>query len=188
MGRDRVDVDGTGEPLDRTNGGFDVVPDDLHDSSPIGAVTRRRSGRRCRWTTRRTRRIIRAVEHSNVAAYRRTADAFRARDTQALAGLIDGEVVWHVPGTSPLAGEIRGREALFRWFDRLHEVTEGTFTLKEHDVLGTDDHVVALSDRSAVRDGVRVSERHALLGRSPARAVVSLFGPRRLGRVARRTC
>ncbi len=42
-------------------------------------------------------------------------------------------------------------------FDRLHEVTEGTFTLKEHDVMGTDDHVVALSDMSAVRDGVRIS-------------------------------
>ena len=97
------------------------------------------------------------MEHSNVAAYRRTADAFRARDTEVIAGLIDDEVVWHVLGSSPLAGEIRGREALLRWFDRLHEVTEGTFTLKEHDVLGTGDHVVALSDMSAVRDGVRIS-------------------------------
>jgi ketosteroid isomerase-like protein len=101
--------------------------------------------------------MIRVVEHSNVAAYRRTADAFRERDTEILAGLIDDEVVWHVLGSSPLAGGIRGREALFRWFDRLHEVTEGTFTLKEHDVLGTDDHVVALSGMSAVRDGVRIS-------------------------------
>jgi ketosteroid isomerase-like protein len=97
------------------------------------------------------------MEHANAAAYRRTADAFRARDMEALTRLIDGEVVWHVPGTAPLAGEIRGREALFHWFDRLHEITGGTFTLKEHDVLGTDDHVVALSDMSAVRDGVRVS-------------------------------
>jgi ketosteroid isomerase-like protein len=97
------------------------------------------------------------VEHPNAAAYRRTADAFRARNTEALAELIDHEVVWHVPGTTPLAGEVVGREALFRWFDRLHEVTEGTFTLKEHDVLGTDDHVAALSDMSAAKNGSRVS-------------------------------
>ena len=97
------------------------------------------------------------MEHLNAAAYRRTADAFRARDNEALAGLIDKEVVWHVPGATPLAGEIVGRDALFRWFARLHEVTEGTFTLKEHDVLGSDDHVVALSDMSAVRNGSRVS-------------------------------
>jgi uncharacterized protein len=101
--------------------------------------------------------MIRMMANSNVVAYRRTADAFRARDSGALAGLIDDDVVWHVFGSSPLAGEIRGREALFRWFDRLHEVSEGTFTLKEHDVLGTDDHVVALSTMSAVRDGVRIS-------------------------------
>ncbi len=96
------------------------------------------------------------VEHSNVAAYCRTADAFRARDTEALAELIDRDVIWHVPGISPLAGEIRGREALFEWFDRLHEITDGTFTLKEHDVLGTDDQVVALSEMGAVRDGAPI--------------------------------
>jgi uncharacterized protein len=99
----------------------------------------------------------RPIRWTDAAAYRRTADAFRARDTEALAELIDHEVVWHIPGTTPLAGQVRGREALFRWFDRLHEATEGTFTLKEHDVLGTDDHVVALSDMSAVKDGVRIS-------------------------------
>ena len=96
------------------------------------------------------------MEHPNAAAYGRTADAFRARDTEALAGLIEHEVVWYVPGTTPFAGEVVGRDALFQWFDR-HEVTEGTFTLKEHDVLGTDDHVVALSEMSAVRNGSRVS-------------------------------
>ena len=82
------------------------------------------------------------MEHPNAEAYRRTADAFRAGYRDALAGLIDEDVVWHVPGMSPLAGEIHGREALFRFFDRLHEVTDGTFMLKEHDVLATDDHVV----------------------------------------------
>src|SRR6266496_1184862 len=91
------------------------------------------------------------MEHHNAEAYRRTADAFRSGDGNALAGLIDEDVVWHVPGMSPLAGEIHGREALFRFFDRLHEVTDGTFMLKEHDVLATDDHVVALSHMSAVR-------------------------------------
>jgi len=44
-----------------------------------------------------------------------------------------------------------------RFFDRLRDVTEGTFMLKEHDVLGTDDHVVALSHMSAVREKIPVS-------------------------------
>jgi hypothetical protein len=48
-------------------------------------------------------------------------------------------VIWHVLGSSPLAGEIRGREALLRWFNHLHEVTEGTITPEERDVPGTGD-------------------------------------------------
>jgi ketosteroid isomerase-like protein len=97
------------------------------------------------------------MEHSNAVAYRRTADAFRARDSEALAQLIAEDVTWHVPGGTPLAGEIRGLDTLFRWFERLHEVTNGTFILREHDVLATDDHVVALSDMSSETDGRRVS-------------------------------
>ena len=96
------------------------------------------------------------MEHPNAAAYRRTADAFRARDSEALAKLIANDVIWHVPGGTQLAGDIVGLDALFRWFERLHEVTKGTFTLKEHDVLATDDHVVALSDMSSEIDGHRV--------------------------------
>jgi ketosteroid isomerase-like protein len=38
-------------------------------------------------------------EHPDALAYRRTADAFRARDMDALAQLFDEDVVWHVPGT-----------------------------------------------------------------------------------------
>ncbi|HET7928145.1 MAG TPA: nuclear transport factor 2 family protein, partial [Actinomycetota bacterium] len=97
------------------------------------------------------------MEHPNAALYRRTADAFREGDRVALAALIDEDVVWHIPGSAPMAGDIHGREALFRFFDRLRDVTEGTFTLEEHDVLGTDDHVVALSHMSAVREGIPVS-------------------------------
>jgi|SRR5205085_2536130 len=97
------------------------------------------------------------MEHSNAAAYRRTADAFRARDSETLAQLIADDVIWHVPGDSPLAGDIGGIEELFRWFERLHQVTKGTFGLREHDVLANDDHVVALSDMSSERAGRRIS-------------------------------
>jgi ketosteroid isomerase-like protein len=68
-------------------------------------------------------------EHPNATAYRCTADAFRAGDRETLAALIDEDVVWHIPGSGPLAGDIDGREALFRFFDRLRDVTEGTFTI-----------------------------------------------------------
>ena len=37
-------------------------------------------------------------EHPNVVAYRRTADAFRARDFDVIRSLVVEDVVWHVPG------------------------------------------------------------------------------------------
>jgi ketosteroid isomerase-like protein len=97
------------------------------------------------------------MEHPNALAYRRTADAFRAGDRDTLTKLIDQDVVWHVPGSSAAAGDIRGREAIFQFLEPLREVTDGTFVLKEHDVLGSNDHVVALSYMSGVREQETVS-------------------------------
>jgi ketosteroid isomerase-like protein len=97
------------------------------------------------------------MEHPNALVYRRTADAFRARDRDTLTELIDEDVVWHVPGSSAMAGDIHGREAVFQFLERLREVTDGTFVLKEHEVLGSNDHVVALSYMSAVREQESVS-------------------------------
>jgi ketosteroid isomerase-like protein len=95
-------------------------------------------------------------EHPNVAAYRRTADAFRARDFDAIRSLVAENVVWHVPGRHPMAGEIRGLDELVAFLSRLSELG---FTLREHDVLGNDEHVCALSYMGARRPGVDIEIR-----------------------------
>lgn len=95
-------------------------------------------------------------EHPNVAAYRRTADAFRARDFDAIRSLVAENVVWHVPGRHPMAGEIRGLDELVAWLSRLSELG---FTLREHDVFGNDEHVCALSYMGARRPGVVIEIR-----------------------------
>jgi len=95
-------------------------------------------------------------EHADAVAYRRTADAFRARDFAALEGLIADDVVWHVPGRHRWAGEIRGRGALLAWLASLHELG---FWLREHDVLASDQHVCALSVMGARRPGIEVETR-----------------------------
>jgi ketosteroid isomerase-like protein len=61
------------------------------------------------------------AEHPNAVAYRKAADAFRARDLRAIEALVDEDVVWHVPGHHPRAGEIRGRDALLAWLADLAE-------------------------------------------------------------------
>jgi ketosteroid isomerase-like protein len=95
-------------------------------------------------------------EHPNATAYRRTADAFRARDFETLRMLVADDVVWHVPGRHGMAGDVRGIDDLVQW---LSAVTALGFWLTEHDVLGNDEHVVALSDMGARRPGVDVQTR-----------------------------
>jgi len=96
------------------------------------------------------------AEHPDAAAYKRTADAFRAGDRRLLESLIAPEVVWHVPGVHPMAGVIRGRDALLVWLD---EVWRLGFWLVEHDVFASDRHVCAVSTMGARRDGVDVQTR-----------------------------
>ena len=95
-------------------------------------------------------------EHPNAAAYRRAADAFRAGDMETLQSVIAPDVVWHVPGTHPMAGDVVGREALIDWLGR---VSRRGFWLQEHDVFGNDEHVCALSIMGARRPGVDVETR-----------------------------
>ena len=97
-------------------------------------------------------------EHPNATAYRRTADAFRARDFETLRILVADDVVWHVPGRHAMAGDIRGIDKLVAW---LSAVGALGFWLTEHDVLGNDEHVVALSEMGARRPGVDVQTRVA---------------------------
>ena len=95
-------------------------------------------------------------EHPNATAYRRAAAAFRARDLAAIADLVDQDVVWHVPGQHPLAGDYRGREELLRFLAHLSGLG---FVLTEEDVFGNNQHVCALGQMGARRPGLEVTTR-----------------------------
>ena len=95
-------------------------------------------------------------EHPNATAYRRTADALRAKDYARVAELVNDDVVWHIPGNNTLAGDLVGRDAVVAF---LAEVVSRGFWLREHDVFGNDEHVCALSDMGAHRPGFDVQTR-----------------------------
>jgi ketosteroid isomerase-like protein len=97
-----------------------------------------------------------SLEHPNATAYRRTAEAFRQRDQERLASLIDEEVVWHVPGSHAMRGDVHGRDEWLGWLERLR--AKG-FWLEEDDVFGNDEHVCALSTMGARRPGIDVKTR-----------------------------
>lgn len=95
-------------------------------------------------------------DHPNVLAYIKTVEAFRHGDLDAVASLIAEDVVWHVPGDHPLAGEYEGRKRLLEFLARLGPLG---FTIREHDVFADDEHLCALSFIGAHREGLEVETR-----------------------------
>ena len=95
-------------------------------------------------------------DHPNALAYQRTVEAFRLGDLDTVASLIAEDVVWHVPGDHPLAGDYVGRERL--WSSSPASPRSGS-PIREHDVFANDDHLCALSFIGARREGLEVETR-----------------------------
>jgi uncharacterized protein len=71
------------------------------------------------------------------------------------------DVVWHVPGTSPIAGDYRGREAVLEYFRRRRALAGGTIQITEHGQAHHEKAVVRLADGRAVLGGNDVAWRTA---------------------------
>jgi ketosteroid isomerase-like protein len=75
--------------------------------------------------------------------------------TGELETLLADDIAWHVPGDNAIAGVHTGRAAVMDYFVRRRDFASRTFTMHPGDVLvGDGDHVAALTDGSAVIDGV----------------------------------
>jgi uncharacterized protein len=88
--------------------------------------------------------------------------------------LLAADVVWHVPGTSAIAGDHRGRDAVMRYFERRRRLAGGRMTIVEHAEMTNGDTVVRLADGEVELDGDRLRWRtvgvYRLAGASIAEA------------------
>jgi len=83
------------------------------------------------------------TDHPNAAIARTAIEAFSRGDMAAMLELVDDAIVWHSPGTNRFSGKFEGKAAVIGRFARMAEAGIAT-TLDIHDVVGNDDHVVAL--------------------------------------------
>jgi hypothetical protein len=102
------------------------------------------------------------AEHPNVARIRDGYVAFAKGDFVGLNELFAEDMVWHEVGRNQLAGEYRGRDAVYGFFGKLMQVTDGTFQLDLHTILADDDHAVVLVVTTASRGGksMTVNDAH----------------------------
>lgn len=101
------------------------------------------------------------ADHPNIERLRNGYAAFGQGDFEALNDLFAEDVLWHVGGRNPLAGDYRGRDAVYGFFRRLMEVTEGTFRIDLHALLADAEHGVALTVVSGSRDGKTITTNGA---------------------------
>ena len=86
-------------------------------------------------------------------------EAFGKGDIPAVAQLLADDIVWHIPGRSPLAGDYRGRDAVIEFFTQVVQRSEGSFRLEIHDLLASDEHVVAIVTEIAHRGDQALNAR-----------------------------
>jgi len=101
------------------------------------------------------------AEHPNVARIRDGYAAFAKGDFAVLNDLFAEDLLWHEPGRSQIAGDYRGREAVYGYFGRLMELTEGSFHLDLQAVFADDERGVALVVSSASRGGRSITVQDA---------------------------
>ena len=91
------------------------------------------------------------AEHPNVARIKDVYAAMGEGDFATLNDMFAEDLVWHDCGRNQLSGDYRGREAVFQYFGKVMEVTEGSLHIALHSVLADDEHGVALMTISAIR-------------------------------------
>ena len=80
------------------------------------------------------------TEHPNVQRMREGYAAFAKGDLAALRKYLTEDVVWHVPGHSALAGDYAGIDAVFEFFGRVMEQSEGSFRVEPRALLADDNY------------------------------------------------
>lgn len=70
----------------------------------------------------------------------RLVEAFGQGDIPAVQALIAEDAVWHVPGSSSIAGSYTGHSEILGFFGKIMALSGGTFAVARQDTLASDVH------------------------------------------------
>jgi acyl-CoA thioesterase FadM/ketosteroid isomerase-like protein len=91
----------------------------------------------------------------------RQRQMYAGGDLEAVQELFAADVVWHVPGTSPIAGDYRGREAVTGYFRLRRELAGGAIRIAKRGEAHHEEALVQLADGRASLGGREVLWRTA---------------------------
>ena len=89
----------------------------------------------------------------NVELVRRGYEAFNSGDMATLSDMFAEDAVWHVAGSGVLSGTKQGRDAILAYFGELGARTQGSFQANLEDIVGGENHTVAIQQTRAEGNG-----------------------------------
>jgi ketosteroid isomerase-like protein len=106
-----------------------------------------------------------AQEDRNIDLLRRGYESFGKGDVPGALALFDDSIVFHVPGTSQLAGDHRGKAAVGAFMGKLKELSGGTFKLQPTQIMANNTFSAVVTQISATRNTRTIAEQPVHLWR-----------------------
>ena len=89
--------------------------------------------------------------------HQRQAEMYAGGSTDGVVEMLAEDIVWHVPGVSPIAGDHRGHHAVIEYFRTRRRIADNSMRLHPGEMLAEDDLVVQRVDGTALVGGESVS-------------------------------
>ena len=106
-----------------------------------------------------------AEEHPNLLRYMDAIRAFNGNDLGAVGRYFSENIVYRIPGRSPIAGEYHGIEEFARALKLVKELSGGTIKFEPQIALANDQAVMVYGHATAQREGKTLDIEHAYLYR-----------------------
>ena len=110
--------------------------------------------------------------HPNVATYWRLIEAFNRNDLATISAVFDPDVVYTIPGRSPIAAHTRGVAAHLEALRRTRDRSGNTLKLEPKTVVAGGYRVFVFGRISATRNGVHFESDHYVVFRFVAGRIV----------------
>ena len=101
------------------------------------------------------------MTHPNAELLERAFAAF-GRDAIVVARSLADDIVWRVPGTTPMSGEYTGRDEVLQFLRQTMVLTNGTYRTELQYVVAEDEHAVAVYRARGQREGRSLDIEQAL--------------------------
>jgi uncharacterized protein len=89
--------------------------------------------------------------------HRRQGEMYAGGPIEPVLELLPSDIVWHVPGRSPIAGDHRGAEQVTEYLERRRLLADATMQMRPGDAIVEGDAVAQFVEGIATLDGRRVT-------------------------------